>query len=102
MTQARTAAFAAHAAARTASGAAKEAARSAGHAVAVAHMAEHDLIAAAYAIRAIRATVEAPFRVHASRTECRWQRAQLPDKIRALVLDDQRLRNERCWSLFSD
>ena len=47
MTQARTAAFAAHAAARTASGAAKEAARSAGHAVAVAHMADHELGAAA-------------------------------------------------------
>jgi hypothetical protein len=43
MTQARTAAFAAHDAAREASGAAKEAARAAGHAVAVAHMAEHEL-----------------------------------------------------------
>ena len=24
----------------------------------------------------------------------------LPDAIRALVLDDQRLRNEICWSVF--
>ena len=55
MTQARGAAFAAHAAAREASGAAKEAARSAGHAVAVAHMADHELGAAAYAIRAVSA-----------------------------------------------
>ena len=52
MTQARTAAFAAHAAAREAFGAAKEAARAAGQAVAVAHVAAHELGAAAYTIRA--------------------------------------------------
>jgi len=34
------------------------------------------------------------------RRECRWQRDQLPDAIRALVLDDQRLRNDICWSVF--
>ena len=33
----------------------------------------------------------------AGRLECRWQRAQLPDEIRDLVLDDQRLRNALCW-----
>jgi len=102
MTQARTAAFAAHAAARIAAGAAKEAARSAGHAVAVAHMADHELGAAAYAIRSIRATVELSCRDDAGRAECRWQRDQLPDTIRALVLDDQRLRNKKYWSLFID
>jgi hypothetical protein len=32
--------------------------------------------------------------------ECQWQRAQLPQKIRALVLDDQKLRNELCWFVF--
>ena len=32
--------------------------------------------------------------------ECRWQRDQLPDEIRELVLDDQRLRNELCWYAF--
>jgi hypothetical protein len=37
----------------------------------------------------------------AGRLECQWQRAQLPDEIRELVLDDQRLRNEYCWFLFS-
>ena len=36
----------------------------------------------------------------AGRLECRWQREQLPDAIRELVLDDQRLRNEICWSVF--
>jgi hypothetical protein len=30
----------------------------------------------------------------------RWQRAQLPDAIRDLVLDDQRLRNALCWNVF--
>ena len=34
------------------------------------------------------------------RRECRWQRDQLPDAIRDLVLDDQRLRNDICWSVF--
>ena len=34
------------------------------------------------------------------RLECQWQRTQLPSEIYELVLDDQRLRNKRCWSLF--
>jgi hypothetical protein len=28
------------------------------------------------------------------------ERDQLPDAIRELVLDDQRLRNDICWSVF--
>jgi hypothetical protein len=100
MTEARTAAFDAHRAAREATGAAREAARAAGHAAAVAHVADHELGAAAYAIRAVRAAADPDDRDHAGRAECLWQRAQLPDEIRALVLDDERLRNERCWSLF--
>jgi hypothetical protein len=100
MTQARTAASAAHAAAREASGAAKEAARAAGHAVAVAHMADHELGAAAYAIRAVRASADPDDRDDAGRAECGWQRKQLPVEIRALVLDDERLRTRKCWSLF--
>jgi len=100
MSHARTAAVAAHAAAREASSAAKEAARAAGHAVAVAHMADHELGAAAYAIRAVRAAVNPDDRDDAGRAECRWQRAQLPIQIRDLVLDDQRLRNKKCWLLF--
>jgi hypothetical protein len=100
MTQARTAAFAAHAAAREAVGAAKEAARAAGHAVAVAHMADHELGAAAYAIRAARAAAREGEGLEAGRLECHWQRNQLPGEIRELVLDDQSLRNQKCWSLF--
>ena len=84
MTQARTAAYAAHAAAREASGAAREAARAAGHAVAVAHMADHELGAAVYALRAVRAAAETDDRDEVGRAECRWQRAQLPDEIREL------------------
>lgn len=100
MTQARTAAFAANAAAREVSGAAKEAAHAAGQAVAVAHVAAHELGATAYAIRAARAAVPEEEREEAGRLECQWQRAQLPSEIRELVLDDQRLRNEKCWFLF--
>ena len=100
MTQARTAAFAANVAAREVFGAAKEAAHAAGQAVAVAHVAAHELGAAAYAIRATRAAAPEDERMEAGRLECQWQRAQLPSEIRELVLDDQRLRNEKCWSLF--
>jgi hypothetical protein len=100
MTKARTAAFAAHDAAREASGAAREAARAAGHAVAVAHMADHELGAAAYAIRAVREAADPDDRDDAGRAECRWQHEQLPSGIRELVLDDERLRNRKCWSLF--
>ena len=35
-----------------------------------------------------------------ARLECRWQREHLPAAIRDLVLDDQRLRNYLCWSVF--
>jgi hypothetical protein len=100
MSQAREAAFAANAAAREVSGAAKQAALAAGQAVAVAHVAAHELGAAAYAIRAIRAAASEDEREEAGRLECQWQRAQLPSEIRELVLDDQRLRNEKCWSVF--
>jgi hypothetical protein len=100
MTEARAAAFAAHGAAREASGAAREAARAAGHAVAVAHMADHELGAAAYAIRAVRAAADPDDRNDAGRAECRWQQGELPPRIRYLVLDDERLRNRKFWSLF--
>jgi hypothetical protein len=36
----------------------------------------------------------------AGRRECQWQREQLPEQIRELVLDDQRIRNAICWSVF--
>jgi hypothetical protein len=63
-------------------------------------MADHELGAAAYGILAVRAAAEAVQRDEAGRAECKWQRAQLPDEIRELVLDDQRLRNELCWYAF--
>ena len=100
MTQARQAAYAAHAAARMAAGAAREAARAAGHAAATAHMADHELGAAAYAIRAVRAASSESTREDAGRIECQWQREMLPDAIRALVLMDEDLRNHKLWSLF--
>lgn len=100
MVQAREAAYNAHRAARDSEGAAKESARASGHAVAVAHMADHELGAAVYAIRAVRAASEAGNRDKAGKKECLWQRDQLPPEIRELVLDDQRLRNKKCWSLF--
>ncbi len=101
MTQSRTAAGHAMAAARVLSGAAREAAFAAGQAAAVAHVAAHELGAAAYAIRAARAAAPKSEQDAAGRLECQWQRARVPDEIRELVLDDQRLRNAYCWFLFS-
>ncbi len=100
MTQARNAAGHAMAAARELRGAARAAAYAAGQAAAVAHVAAHELGAAAYAIKAVRADVVESERDKAGRLECQWQREQLPDAIRDLVLDDQRLRNEICWFVF--
>jgi hypothetical protein len=81
-------------------GAARHAAFAAGQAAVVAHVAAHELGAAAYAIKAVRAAAPDGEGAAAGRSECRWQRAQLPEPIRELVLDDQRLRNELCWSVF--
>ena len=100
MRQARVTAYDANAAAGAVAGAAKYAAYAAGQAVAVAHVAAHELGAAAYAIRAAQAAVPEGEREQAGRVECRWQREQLPDAIRELVLDDQRLRNHACWFVF--
>ena len=100
MSQARAAAGTANAAARELSGAARHAAYAAGQAAAVAHVAAHELGAAAYAIKAARAAAPGCEGESAGRLECRWQREQLPDAIRELVLEDQRLRNEICWSVF--
>ena len=87
-------------AARDLCGAPRHAAYAAGQAAAVAHVAAHDLGAAAYAIKAARAAVPAAESVAVGRRECHWQRAQLPEQVRDLVLDDQRVRNELCWSVF--
>lgn len=100
MLQSRSAGGHAMAAARNLSGAARWAAFAAGQAGAVAHVAAHELGAAAYAIKAARDAAAPDDRTLAGRAECRWQREQLPEAIRALVLDDQRLRNSLCWFVF--
>jgi hypothetical protein len=100
MMQARSAGGQAMGAARDLRGAARHAAYAAGQAGAVAHVAAHELGAAAYAIKAARAAAPDGAGEAAGRLECQWQRAQLPRRIRELVLDDQRLRNDICWSAF--
>jgi hypothetical protein len=102
MMQSRAAGGHAMGAARDLRGPARHAAYAAGQAGAVAHVAAHELGAAAYAIKAVRAAASPDEARAAGRTECRWQRDQLPGAIRELVLDDQRLRNEICWSVFED
>ena len=98
--EARKMAFAANAAARDVSDSAKFAAYAAGQAGAVGHVAAHELGAAAYAIKAAGAAAKEGAAETAMRRECKWQRARLPASIRALVLDDQKLRNAICWSVF--
>jgi hypothetical protein len=100
MSQSRAAGGHAMAAARVLNGAARQAAFAAGQAAVVAHVAAHELGAAAYAIKAARAAAPAGEGESAGRLECRWQREHLPEAIRELVLDDQRLRNEISWSVF--
>jgi hypothetical protein len=98
--EARTAAGHANAAARDLTGAARHAAYAAAQAAAVGHVAAHELGAAAYAIKAARSASSDGERDDAGRRECQWQRDQLPDEIRELVLDDERLRNNLCWFVF--
>ncbi|MEO8286134.1 MAG: putative immunity protein [Chloroflexota bacterium] len=100
MMDARAAGGHAMAAARNLRGAAHYAAYACGQAAVVAHVAAHELGAAAYAIKAVRAAASGGEGENTGRLECRWQRDQLPDAIRDLVLDDQRLRNDICWSVF--
>jgi hypothetical protein len=100
MSQSRAAGGHVMAAARELNGAARHAAYAAGQAAVVAHVAAHELGAAAYAIKAARAAALDDRAKEAGRLECEWQRAQLPGEIRDLVLDDQKLRNEICWSVF--
>ena len=100
MSQTRAAGGHAMAAARELSGAARHAAYAAGQAAVVAHVAAHELGAAAYAIKAARAAAPEGEGESSGRLECRWQRDQLPEAIRELVIDDQRLRNDICWSVF--
>lgn len=98
----RTRALGGHAmgAARPLRGAARLTAYAAGQAACVAHVPEHDLGAAAYAIKAAQAAAPPAEREKTRRLECAWQRAQLPPQVRDLVIDDQQRRNDICWSVF--
>src|SRR3954449_11413883 len=89
MMRARAAGGHAMGAARDLRGAPRFAAYAAGQAGVVAHVAAHDLGAAAYAIKAAAAAAPDDERDEAGRRECRWQRDQLPGPVRELVLDDQ-------------
>ena len=101
VTDAREAASAAHAAARDATDpVAREVARACGHAAATAHMADHELGAPFYAIRAVRLASSESEAQAAGERECRWQRGRLPDSIRQLVLSDQELREVKFRSAF--
>src|SRR5207248_8139690 len=100
MSQARAAGGHAMSAGRDLRGAARYASYAAGQAAVVAHVAAHELGAAAYAIKAARAAAPKGEGESAGKLECRWQRDQLPEAIRELVLDDQRIRNEICWLVF--
>ena len=66
----------------------------------VAHVAEHDLGAAAYAVKAAVAAAPADGAEQARQAENRWQRGRLPDAVRHLVLADQQRRNSICWNVF--
>ena len=111
MTVAHDMAFQANAAGRGLPDAARFAALSAGQAVAVAHVAAHDLGAAAYAIRAARAAAQGAGDTAsgdedagdvAAGAERQGQGDRLPDAVRDLVLDDQRARSPICWNVFDD
>ncbi|HEU4330650.1 MAG TPA: hypothetical protein VFR40_05990 [Lapillicoccus sp.] len=102
MMDSRAAAFESNAAARGLPDPAKFAALSTGQAAAVPHVAAHDLGAAAYAIRAVQASVPADQREAARLRERDWQRDRIPPALRELVLEDQATRNPICWNAFAD
>ena len=89
-------------AARPLRGTARFAAYAAGQAACVAHVPEHDLGAAAYAIKAVRAAALSGGEHQAGRVERDWQRSRVPIRLRDLVIDDQRRRNSICWFVFDD
>lgn len=102
MTVAHDTAFIANAAARGLPDPARFAALAAGQAVAVAHVAAHDLGAAAYAIRAAGAAAGPADAARAQAQEREWQRDRIPAELRALVLEDQQARSAICWHVFDD
>lgn len=91
VTPCKVAAYHANEAARGLPEEARWAAYAAGQAAAVAHVADHALGAAAYALRA------SPDR----RSELDWHRDQLPAPVRPLILQTMEERNDLCWGVFS-
>lgn len=84
---ARAASVQAHAAARDASEAeARAVARACGHAVATAHMADHSLGPAYYAVRAVKLASPVDDAEAAGEREHQWQLAHLPDPVREFVV----------------
>jgi len=71
-------------------------ARSIGHAVATAHMADHSLGAALYALKAIKSAGQS---IDAER---KWQNEQLPSEIRELVLSTRNMKEEAFKDLRTD
>lgn len=88
--------------ARPLRGAARFAAYAAGQAACVAHVPEHDLGAAAYAIKAVQAAAPRGKEKVAGQAERDWQRQHIPGSLYDLVLEDQARRNDICWSVFND
>lgn len=85
--EARTVAFAAHAAAREADeGSARQAARATGHAAATAHVASHVPHAANYTVKAVTlASTDA-----AAEEERDWQHRRLPEHLWPMVFPSQK------------
>ena len=63
-------------------------ARAVGHAVATAHMADHSLGAALYALKAVKATGGS------SDAERKWQREQLPKELWEIVLPEMAVKEQ--------
>ena len=90
MSEARAAAFAAHAAARDAEdAAARAAARAAGHAAATAHVAGHAVHAATYAVNAASCAAAPTNAAAASARERDWQSQHLPPHLRPVAFPAQ-------------
>lgn len=88
MSQARTAAFDAHAAAREVDRAeARATARAAGHAAATAHVATHAPHAADYAIKAVAYASDSAATVAEERN---WQYRRLPEHLRPMAFPNKR------------
>jgi len=88
--EARKAAFAAHAARDADEPAVRAAAHAAGHAAATAHVADHALHAAAYAVEAI-AHASGTVADFAAAREREWQVRHLPESLRSVVFSEHQL-----------